>query len=527
MPSHSRILNYRHRSLPLHLSRRKRLSLPPTTSLVYSPRSRFDCASLELHPLIIPHNECCVLRNVAPTKAFDDDSFDIPMLDDWNADDSSSAYKLSSSDGEDSDGEIFLTPVNDLDLPSVSASNNDALTVAAHRFANLGRGRKKSRQLYKRHDEDLRLNRDQRTKLGIFITLGLIIVLTLLLLYVDWCAWRIVRLPLSPFYLTRPFLISAILASFAGYVCVPIFRHFKIIHVIKKQGPARHHMKKTAPTLGGLLFIPIGVVVAHVFAGSSSIEVSGAAGATIAFAAVGLLSDILSLTKNHWRALPALTEVLLEVAVGTWFSFWLDITSISSPYGMKMLVPLPLGIVYLGRCYQLLTSFCFVSMGHGVKLADALDGLAGGIAALAFTGMSIAVLPICSDLAIFGASMAGSCVGFLLHNRYKASVFMGNIGSLALGGALAAMAACTGMFFPLLISSGIFIVESLSVIIQVLYFKMTKGFQGAWWWRFLRIPPFHYGLQLRGFREPNIVLGAYIISSVLALLGGYVGLVSA
>lgn len=192
-----------------------------------------------------------------------------------------------------------------------------------------------------------------------------------------------------------------------------------------------------------------------------------------------------------------------------------------------MLVPLPLGIVYLGRCYQLLTSFCFVSMGHGVKLADALDGLAGGIAALAFTGMSIAVLPICSDLAIFGASMAGSCVGFLLHNRYKASVFMGNIGSLALGGALAAMAACTGMFFPLLISSGFFIVESLSVIIQVVYFKITKGFPRAWWWRFLRIPPFHYGLQLRGFREPNIVLGAYIISSVLALLGGYVGLVSA
>lgn len=165
-------------------------------------------------------------------------------------------------------------------------------------------------------------------------------------------------------------------------------------------------------------------------------------------------------------------------------------------------------------------------MGSGVKLADALDGLAGGTAALALTGMSIAVLPICSDLAIFGASMAGSCVGFLLHNRYKASIFMGNIGSLALGGALAAMAACTGMFFPLLISSGVFIVESLSVIVQVFYFKLTKGFQGAWW-RLLRIPPFHYRLQLRGFREPNIVLGAYLISSVLALLGGYVGLVSA
>jgi len=142
--------------------------------------------------------------------------------------------------------------------------------------------------------------------------MGLIIVLTLLLLYVDWCAWRIVRLPLSPFYLTRPFLISAFLVSFAGYVCVPIFRLFKVIHVIKQQGPASHRTKKCIPTLGGLLFVPIGIIVAHVFASSSSIEVSGAAGATIAFAAVGLLSDILSLT-NHWRVLPALAEVLLQV----------------------------------------------------------------------------------------------------------------------------------------------------------------------------------------------------------------------
>ncbi|MED6147481.1 Phospho-N-acetylmuramoyl-pentapeptide-transferase [Stylosanthes scabra] len=247
---------------------------------------------------------------------------------------------------------------------------------------------------------------------------------------------------------------------------------------------------------------------------------------TVAFAALGLLNDILSLTKNHKRGLPALAEFILEIAVGTWFSFWLDITSISSPYGMKMLVPLPPGLMYLGRYYQILTSFSFVSVGHGIKLADALDGLAGGTAALAFTGMSIAVLPICSDLAIFGASMAGSCVGFLLHNRYKASVFMGNTGSLALGGALAAMAACSGMFFPLFISSGLFVLEASSIIIQILHLNVTKGLQEAGW-RFLRVPPFHYHLQLRGFREPNIVLGAYLISSVLALLGGYVGLISA
>ncbi|KAL5097191.1 hypothetical protein RYX36_001518 [Vicia faba] len=496
MASHSGLLN--HRNLPLRLSRINHLS----------PSSHFHCATLKLRPSIIQQYRLCVRRNVSSTNAFDEDSFDFPILDDWGPEESSS-YVLSSSDDEDFDDEVFLIPVNDVDLPSTSSSNNDALTVAAHRLSTIGRGHKK-----------------HRIKLGLFITMGLIIVLTVLLLYVDWCVWKIVRLPLAPFYLTRPFLISAILVSFAGYVCVPIFHHLKAIHVIKLQGPLRHHLKRSTPTLGGLLFVPIGVIVAHVIADFSSIEVSGVSGVTIAFAAVGLLSDILNLTKNHWRGLPALAEVFLEVAVGTCFSFWLNITSISSPYGMKTLLPLPLGLVYLGRYYHLLTSCCFVSMGHGVKYADALDGLAGGTAALAFIGMSIAVLPICSELAIFGASMAGSCVGFLLYNRHKASVYMGNTGSLALGGALTAMAACTGMFFPLLISSGVFIVESSSVILQVLHLKITKGLLGASW-AFLRMPPLHRRLHLLRVREPNIVLGAYLISSVLALLGGYVGLISA
>ncbi|KAL4349032.1 hypothetical protein HN51_030088 [Arachis hypogaea] len=516
MASHPRLPFPNHLPLPLPRS---------SSSLVLSPPSSFDFPALKLRPLAIQQHSSSSRRHFihTSTRAVDDDSFDMPSPEEWTyLDDyenfpppaAAESYVMSSSDGEDSDRDAFLTPVNDLELPAVSSSSassnhKDSITVAAHRFATLSSERKK-----------------HRIKRGMIITVGLIIVLLVLLLYVDWCAWRIVRLPLSPFYLTRPFLLSAILVSFAGYVCVPIFRGFRAINVIKRQGPIRHRLRKRTPTLGGLFFVPIGIIVALLLVGSSSAEVSGAAGMTVAFAAVGLLNDILSLTKNHRRGLPALAELILEIAVGTWFSFWLDITSISSPYGMKMLVPLPPGLMYLGRYYHLLTSFSFVSVGHGIKLADALDGLAGGTAALAFTGMSIAVLPICSDLAIFGASMAGSCVGFLLHNRYKASVFMGNTGSLALGGALAAMAACSGMFFPLFISSGILVLEASSVIIQILHLNVTKGLQEAGW-RFLRMPPFHYHLQLRGFREPNIVLGAYLISSVLALLGGYVGLISA
>ncbi|KAK1556847.1 hypothetical protein Q3G72_013326 [Acer saccharum] len=279
--------------------------------------------------------------------------------------------------------------------------------------------------------------------------------------------------------------------------------------------------------MGGLFMVPVGVAVAKAIVGSST-EVSGASAATLAFAAIGLLDDILCFKKNNSSGLSAWTRLIFEVAVGMSFSYWLVTTSISSPYGMKMLVPLPapLGLLCLGKLYHLLTSFTFVSMGNGINLTDGLDGLAGGTAALAFIGMSIAVLPICSDLSVFGASMAGACVGFLSHNRYKASVFMGDTGSLALGGALAAMAACTGMFFPLFVSSGIFVVEASSVIIQVSYFKTTKRLQGTGR-RLFKMAPFHHHLELCGIKEPTIVAGAYVISSVLALFAGFVGLVSA
>ncbi|KAF9620390.1 hypothetical protein IFM89_011763 [Coptis chinensis] len=367
-----------------------------------------------------------------------------------------------------------------------------------------------------------------RIQTGNIINAGLIAFLIVLLLLVDWYSWRIVRLPLAPFYLSRPFLVSAVLASLAGYLCIPILNNLRIHQTIRKEGPRIHSLKKGTPTMGGLFFIPIGVTVAGVVAGFSSVVILGAAAATLAFAAIGVLDDFYSLINNHNHGIPAWIKIFLEVAVGSWFSFWLNSANISSPYSMKMLVPLPapLGLIYLGKLYIYLTSFCFVSMGNGINLTDGLDGLAGGTAALAFIGMSIAVLPISSDLSIFGVSMAGACIGFLLHNRYKASVFMGDTGSLALGGALAAMAACTGMFFPLFIASGVFVIEALSVIVQVLYFKTTKCFYGVGR-RLFRMAPLHHHFELCGFKEPHIVACTYVVSCILAIYAGYVGLISA
>ncbi|XP_047311898.1 phospho-N-acetylmuramoyl-pentapeptide-transferase homolog [Impatiens glandulifera] len=419
--------------------------------------------------------------------------------DEWGSDGSVfDQMPSSSSEGEESDGEFTLNPIVDVDLPSAkdkSVAANDPSTLTARRVAMLGGERRKKRIEY-----------------GIVNNAGLVAFLVMILLFVDGCAWKIVRLPLAPLYLMRPFCISAILASSAGYICVPLFRSLKIHDITTKVKLSRKGSKKITATMGGLFFVPMGIFVAEMLVGFSSAEVSAAAAATMALGTVGLADDVLTIIKNRSHGLSVWLRILLEVAVGTFFSVWLDTTKITTPYSMKMLVPLPppMGLVFLGNLYLFLTSFCFVSMANGINLTDKLDGLAGGTAALAFVGMSIAVLPVCPDVAVFGASMAGACVGFLLHNRHKASIFMGNTGSLALGGALASMAACSGMFLPLLISSGIFVVEAISVTV----------FKGA---NYLERGPFLHHRR----HEPIIVAGAYIISGMLSLLAGYVALISA
>ncbi|KAL0925692.1 hypothetical protein M5K25_004057 [Dendrobium thyrsiflorum] len=363
---------------------------------------------------------------------------------------------------------------------------------------------------------------------GVLMNAGLITSLVVFLLAIDWSLWRNAKLPLEPFYFSRPFLISAALSGFAGWLYIPIADKMKIHQILREEGPRTHSSKKGTPTMGGLFFIPIGIAVASQMSNYKySWLVSGSILATLAFAGIGLIDDLLSCIKGHNYGLPGWIKFSLQVAVGACFSFWLDSVHTSMPYDMKLSVhlPQPFGLVYLGKYYLALTTFCFASMANGVNLTDGLDGLAGGVAAWAFIGMSIAILAISPDLAVLGASMAGACVGFLFHNRYKASIFMGDTGSLGLGGALATMACCTGMFLPLFISSGVFVMEVLSVICQVLFMKVTRKLFGVRR-RIFRMSPIHHHFELCGHKEPVIVASAYFISCILALIAGYIGIIS-
>ncbi|XP_020099477.1 phospho-N-acetylmuramoyl-pentapeptide-transferase homolog [Ananas comosus] len=454
-------------------------------------------------------------RFYTPIRAMDEDSVDFSSffeegdevggLNDY--------YVMSSSEEEDSDG-VILNPIGDVELPASKShleAPDGAFTVVAHRFANIQRGHKRN-----------------RTQQGVMNTICLIAFLMMILLFVDGYSWRIIRLPLQPFYLTHPFSISAILSAFAGCLFIPIADFFKIHRIRNKERHIARSFKRSIPTMGGLFFIPIGIIVARSAAGFSSTEVNGAAAITLAFAAIGLLHDVSTFIRNKSYGLPGWIRFLMQIAAGTCFSSWLHSANISTPYSMKWLVPLPppYGLLCMEKSYPVLTVVCFVAMGTGVNLTDGLDGLAGGVAAVAFIGMAVAALPISPELAIFGASMSGASVGFLLHNRYKASIYMGGIGSLALGGAIAAMSSCTGMFIPVVISSSFFILELFLVILQVPFMISMKQLTGRSR-IILRVAPLHYHLKLWGLKEPYIVASAYIVSGVLALFAGYVGLISA
>ena len=171
----------------------------------------------------------------------------------------------------------------------------------------------------------------------------------------------------------------------------------------------------------------------------------------------------------------------------------------------------------LGFLFWPLAGFVLVAESNATNLTDGLDGLMGGTGAIAFMGLAAIVAPTHPDLMVFCAAMAGACLGFLLHNHNPARVFMGDTGSLALGAALGAVGILSGNLFALLVLTLLFFAETLSVIIQVTYFKATKGPDGVGK-RFFKMAPLHHHFELSGWSEIRVVTVAYAVTALLAIV---------
>lgn len=350
------------------------------------------------------------------------------------------------------------------------------------------------------------------TRLLTLLTVGL----SLGALILDWTAKRSL---LSGLSITLPLLLCALITAALGYWAVPFLQALKMGQIIREDGPQTHLQKAGTPTMGGVFFIPIAVLFALVWSGlflqtQEFIPVLAVSIVTLGYAAIGWLDDWQIVRRRSNKGISPRTKLLLQLAVGALFCLWLafsqpaSITTINLPLNLA----LPLGVVFWP-----LAVFVLVAESNATNLTDGVDGLAAGTCAIALLGLGAVIAPTAPGLMIFCACISGSCLGFVVHNRNPATVFMGDTGSLALGGALASVGLLSHNLWCLFIISGIFFVESLSVIAQVSYYKATKGPNGIGK-RLLKMSPFHNHLELSGWTETKIVAVFYISNALLAML---------
>lgn len=329
-------------------------------------------------------------------------------------------------------------------------------------------------------------------------------------LILDWVAGRSLSSGLG---ITFPLVVSAIVAGGLGFWVVPLLRALKAGQIIRQEGPQAHLKKAGTPTMGGIFFVPAAVLVALLWTGFHA-NVVAVSALTLAYGAIGWLDDWQILSKKSNKGISPKLKLALQILFGGLFCAWLlwsqptGITTILFPFGLK----LSLGLLFLPLAW-----FVLVAESNATNLTDGLDGLAGGTVAIALLGLAALVAPNSPELMVFAACLSGGCLGFLAHNHNPARVFMGDTGSLALGGALAGVALLTNSLFGLLILSGLFLVETLSVIAQVSYYKATKDVNGIGK-RLFKMAPLHHHLELTGWSETQVVARFYLVGALLAVL---------
>jgi phospho-N-acetylmuramoyl-pentapeptide-transferase len=319
--------------------------------------------------------------------------------------------------------------------------------------------------------------------------------------------------------LTLPLVVATLVSAGVAAWGVPRLRALKLGQVIRSEGPQAHHSKAGTPTMGGLLVVPVGVIIGCLISPGDG-RLPAVAAITLATMAIGAIDDWRSLTRRTNTGLTPRGKLLLQTLASALFLLWAGVAGwlganpgdVALPFGWT----LPLGLLIWP-----LALFVFLAEGNATNLTDGLDGLAGGCGAIVFTGMGLQLMLRGHNgdpaLAAFCLAMAGCWLGFLSQNRHPARVFMGDTGSLAMGAALAAVAVLSNSLWPLLVMGGVFLAESVSVILQVWVFKATKGADGQGR-RLFRMAPLHHHYELGGMAEQQVVAAFWLTSLGLVLL---------
>ena len=304
------------------------------------------------------------------------------------------------------------------------------------------------------------------------------------------------------------FVIGVIIALILGPITIPLLRRLKFGQNIREEGPKSHLKKAGTPTMGGVMFILSTTIVMLIMSDSFTEKGMVALYSLIAFGFIGFLDDLLKILKKQSEGLKAWQKMLLLLIVSGGFGYY---SYVNLPH--DIVIPftsfkLPLGVLYVP-----FVVFVYAAMTNAVNLTDGLDGLASTVSVLVLTFFGVLTFIIKDySLTIFSVALIAGLIGFLKFNAYPAKVFMGDTGSLMLGGVISAIALYLKMPLLLILIAIIPVLETLSDIIQVMYYKKTGK-------RIFKMAPLHHHFELSGWKENKIVVVFSLVTLVACAIG--------
>ena len=323
----------------------------------------------------------------------------------------------------------------------------------------------------------------------------------------------ILLLTKSVFAIMIGFLLSIVI----GYFLVHFLRRKKLSQNISSYVGENHKKKEVTPTMGGLIFVISAIIATAVLIATKKLVLTNnlliVVFVFVSYACIGFLDDFLSLKRKKNEGLTTVQKLFLQIIISLVFFYLYMING-----GETIIHIAKIGIYAdLGWVYGLFILFVLIGASNAVNLTDGLDGLAGGLSTIAFIAFSlISIVAGDTETGIFTFVLVGSIMGFLLYNTHPAKVFMGDTGSLALGAVMAAIAILSHREGTLLVVAGVFVIETLSVIIQVIWMYIFKK-------KLFLMTPLHHPFEKLGWQEQDIVKLFWVVGLLLAMAGIYYG----
>lgn len=310
--------------------------------------------------------------------------------------------------------------------------------------------------------------------------------------------------------LTYTAMFGFLIVMILGPIFIPMLARFKFGQTVREEGPQSHLAKNGTPTMGGVMMI-IAILITGLTRAKISSDLVAGLICIVGFGFVGFLDDFIKIKMKRSLGLKAYQKIILQFALALYIAYY---QYSASPSATQLVVPFTDYIINLGILYIPFMMIFIIGTVNAVNLTDGLDGLASGVTLIVSSFfMILAVSMANSDVAVLAAATVGACLGFLVFNSYPAKVFMGDTGSMALGGAVVAFATLTNTPLLIIIVGFIYLAEALSVMIQVSYFKLTHGK------RIFKMAPLHHHFEQCGWPETRVVFIFWITTVVLCWIG--------